>query len=88
MENCEFVQTEQTETTISCTGSDMTVCGSYLQGIQVGQATGCLNSQAIGVTVKSVARVENNYIYKTGTGVAATNSDITCSRYCLLRTIV
>jgi hypothetical protein len=80
VENCEFVQTEQTETTISCTGSDLTVCGSYLQGIQVGQVTGCLTSQAVGVTLKSVARVENNYIYKTGTGVAASNSDVTCSR--------
>ena len=31
--------------------------------------------------MKSVAKVENNYLYKTGTGVAVHNSDLTCSRY-------
>jgi len=80
VENCEFGQTEQTETTISCTASDLTVCGSYLQGIQIGQVTESLTSQAVGVTMKSVARVDNNYMYKTGTGVSSSNSDISCSR--------
>ena len=78
--NCEFGQTELTETTISCTGSDLTVCGSYLQGVELGQAPAGLDSQGIGASLKSVVRVENNYIYKTGTGVAAANSDISCSR--------
>ena len=35
--NCDFGQTELTETVVSCTGSDVTVSGCYLQGIQVGQ---------------------------------------------------
>ena len=39
-----------------------------------------VTSQAVGVSLGSVARVENNYIYKTGTGVSVHNSDITCSR--------
>ena len=33
--NCDFGQTELTETVVSCTGSDLTVLGCYLQGIQV-----------------------------------------------------
>ena len=33
--NCDFGQTELTETVVSCTGSDLTVRGCYLQGIQV-----------------------------------------------------
>ena len=33
--NCDFGQTELTETVVSCTGSDLTVQGCYLQGIQV-----------------------------------------------------
>ena len=33
--NCDFGQTELTETVISCSGSDLTVSGCYLQGIQV-----------------------------------------------------
>ena len=80
MKNCEFDQTENTETTVSCTSSDLTVSGCYFQGIRVGQVQECLTSQAVGITMKSVARVENNYIYKTGTGVAVTNSDLMCSR--------
>ena len=39
-----------------------------------------VTSQAVGVSLKSVARIEDNYIYKTGTGVSVHNSDITCSR--------
>ena len=39
-----------------------------------------VTSQAVGVSLKSVARIENNYIYKTGTGVSVQNSDITCCR--------
>ena len=46
---------------------------------QVGQVEH-LTSQAVGVSSKSVARIENNYIYKTGTGVSVLNSDVTCSR--------
>ena len=80
MKNCEFGQTEHTETTLSCTASDLTVSGCYLQGIQVGEVQECLTSQGVGITMKSVARVEKNYIYKTGTGVAVTNSDLMCSR--------
>merc|ERR1712110_203114 len=34
----------------------------------------------VGVSLKSVARIEDNYIYKTGTGVSVHNSDITCCR--------
>ena len=33
--NCDFGQTEMTESVISCTGSDVSVSGCYLQGIQV-----------------------------------------------------
>ena len=33
--NCDFGQTELTETVVSCSGSDLTVQGCYLQGIQV-----------------------------------------------------
>jgi len=81
VENCEFDQTSETVTTINCTASDLTVCGSYLQGVEIGQMTdGTSDTQGVGVTLKSVARVDNNYIYKTGTGVAATDSDISCSR--------
>ena len=47
--------------------------------LQVGQVEH-LTSQAVGVSSKSVARIENNYIYKTGTGVSVLNSDVTCSR--------
>ena len=36
--NCDFGQTELTETVVSCTGSDLTVLGCYLQGIQVSAA--------------------------------------------------
>ena len=39
-----------------------------------------MTSQAVGVSLKSVARIENNYIYKTGTGVSVHNSDITCCK--------
>ena len=39
-----------------------------------------VTSQAVGVSLKSVARIENNYIYKTGTGVSVHNSDITCCK--------
>ena len=39
-----------------------------------------VTSQAGGVSLKSVARIEDNYIYKTGTGVSVHNSDITCCR--------
>ena len=39
-----------------------------------------VTSQAVGVSLKSVARIENNYIYKTGTGVSVHNSDVTCCR--------
>ena len=46
---------------------------------QVGQVEH-LTSQAVGVSSKYVARIENNYIYKTGTGVSVLNSDVTCSR--------
>ena len=34
--NCDFGQTELTETVVGCTGSDVTVQGCYMQGIQVG----------------------------------------------------
>ena len=103
--NCDFGQTELTETVVGCTGSDVTVQGCYMQGIQVGDnnhSSGQYNklvrwhyiitivrqvgqvehltSQAVGVSSKSVARIENNYIYKTGTGVSVLNSDVTCSR--------
>ena len=37
--NCDFGQTELTETVISCTASDTTVAGCYLQGIQVRRYT-------------------------------------------------
>ena len=77
--NCDFGQTELTETVVSCTGSDITVSGCYLQGIQVGQLE-ALTSQAVAISLKSVAKIENNYIYKTGTGVSVLNSDVTCSR--------
>jgi len=76
--NCEFGQTEVTEVTVSCTGSDLTVSGCYLQGLEIGTAG--VDSQGIGATLKSVARVDNNYLYKTGTGIAATHSDISCNR--------
>ena len=33
--NCDFGQTELTESVVSSTGSDITVAGCYLQGIQV-----------------------------------------------------
>ena len=33
--NCDFGQTELTETVVGCTGSDVTVSGCYIQGIQV-----------------------------------------------------
>ena len=33
--NCDFGQTELTETVVGCTGSDVTVQGCYMQGIQV-----------------------------------------------------
>ena len=33
--NCDFGQTELTETIVGCTGSDVTVSGCYIQGIQV-----------------------------------------------------
>ena len=39
-----------------------------------------VTSQAVGVSLKSVARIENNYIYKTGTGVSIHNSDASCLR--------
>ena len=39
-----------------------------------------LTSQAVAVSLKSVARIENNYIYKTGTGVSIHNSDASCLR--------
>ena len=39
-----------------------------------------LTSQAVAVSLKSVARIENNYIYKTGTGVSVHNSDASCLR--------
>ena len=46
-----------------------------------------VTSQAVGVSLKSVARIEDNYIYKTGTGVSVHNSDITCCRckQCILK---
>ena len=47
---------------------------------QVGQVDN-LTSQAISISLKSVSKIENNYIYKTGTGVAVHNSDISCSRW-------
>ena len=50
--------------------------GSYLQGVQ-----GCLEtvtSQGIGLLMKSVATIEGNYFYSTGTGVASHNSDLVC----------
>ena len=90
---------------VGCTGSDVTVQGCYMQGIQVGDNNHSsdqynklldgiyiitivrqvgqvehITSQAVGVSSKSVARIENNYIYKTGTGVSVLNSDVTCSR--------
>ena len=34
--NCDFGQTELSETVVGCTGSDVTVQGCYMQGIQVG----------------------------------------------------
>ena len=77
--NCDFGQTELTETVVSCTGSDITVSGCYLQGIQVGQLE-ALTSQAVAISLKSVAKIENNYIYKTGTGVSIHNSDAACHR--------
>ena len=46
---------------------------------QVGQLE-ALSSQAVAVSLKSVARIENNYIYKTGTGVSIHNSDASCLR--------
>ena len=39
-----------------------------------------LTSQAVAVSLQSVARIENNYIYKTGTGVSVHNSDASCHR--------
>ena len=80
MVNCEFGQTELTEVTIRSTGSDLTVSGCYLQGVEIGQGGTGLDSQGVGATLQSVARVENNYLYKTGTGIAATQSDISCNR--------
>jgi len=76
IEHCEISQTELTETAISCTGSELNVSGSYLQGVQ-----GCLEtvtSQGIGLLMKSVATIEGNYFYSTGTGVASHNSDLVC----------
>jgi len=37
-------------------------------------------SQAIGITLKSVARIEKNYIYQTGCGISSSTSDTTCTR--------
>ena len=34
--NCDFGQMDLTETVVGCTGSDITVQGCYMQGIQVG----------------------------------------------------
>jgi len=79
VENCEFSQSEETETCISGTESDITVVGCYIQGSQLGVVTGG-PSQAIGVTLKSVARIEKNYIYQTGCGISSSTSDITCAR--------
>ena len=42
--NCDFGQTELTETVVSCTGSDLTVQGCYLQGIQVRAAAGVMGN--------------------------------------------
>lgn len=80
VENCEFAQSEETETCVSCTESDLTVTGCYIQGIQIGQGREGCQSQAIGVMVKSVARIENSYIYRTGSGVYSSNSEIVCAR--------
>ena len=77
--NCDFGQTELTETVVSCTGSDVTVSGCYLQGIQLGQME-AVTSQAVAVSLKSVAKIEKNYIYKTGTGISIQNSDASCHR--------
>jgi len=80
VENCEFSQSEETETTISSTGSDITVTGNYVQGLQIGMVGGKVTSQAVGVLHKSVGKVEKNYLYKTGSGLSSVNSDIIFSK--------
>lgn len=80
VEDCEFAQTDISETTISSTSSDITVSGSYIHGVQVPQLTTPSSCHAIGITLKSVAKIHNNYIYKTGSGVSCLESDLVCSR--------
>ena len=47
--------------------------------LQVGQVES-MSSQAVSVSMKSVAKIENNYIYKTGSGISVQNSDVVCQR--------
>jgi hypothetical protein len=76
--NCELALSEVSEIGVGATSSDLTVSGCYFYGATSSPPQ--RNSYAVGVTLKSVARVTKNYFHLTGNGVSCVDSDLTCAQ--------
>lgn len=76
--NCEFALSEFSEIGVGATSSDLTVSGCYFYGATSSPPT--RSSYAVGITLKSVAKVTRNYFHLTGNGVSCVDSDLTCSQ--------
>ena len=61
---------------MSSTHSDVTLTGCYFHGLDSSRYD--RNAQAMALTMKSVASVSNNYIFRTGNGISCWDSDLNC----------
>lgn len=84
VEHCEMAQTGKCEQTISVSQSMLDVIGTYVHNSSSSEgdlefASSAVGSQAIALTLKAVARLAFNYIYKSGTGIHCQDSDMVAS---------
>lgn len=80
--NCELALSDVSEIGVGATSSDLTVSGCYFYGPTSSPPQ--RSSYAVGITLKSVARVSKNYFNSTGNGISCVDSDLTCSQNLLL----
>ncbi len=61
---------------MSSSTSEITLTGCYFHGLDTSKYD--RNAQAVALTMKSVANISKNYIFRTGNGISCWDSDLTC----------